>query len=142
MAKKKDQITSVAGLVFKSVWLVIAVILFITGMLGFLRDKSFGMWMAWGFCCLIPMLGNVIRDIIVSGNRGARRGANTYTASVDSTGVTVSNHPFREALIEIVATILASLLLGPIALGFKMLVTVIQIVSFSVTLAKSKKAKE
>ncbi len=142
MAKKNEGITSVAGLVFKSIWLAFALIMFFVGMAMFLKDRTFGNWMLWGVCCMFPMLGNVIRDAVLEARKGARRGANTYTATVDSSSVTVQNHPFREALIGIVISIFVSLLLGPVALGVAMLTTIIQIVCFVIVLVKTKKASK
>ena len=143
MAKKKDEIKSVAGLVFKSIWLVIALVFFFAGMTMFTGDKTFEGWLMWGLFCLFPMLGAVIRDAFVSGKRGARRGANMYTATVDSTSVTVSNHPFREALIEIAGTIIAAVLIGPLTLGVKILFAVIAIIKFvKVLIDRKKEAKQ
>lgn len=141
MAKKKQGIKSVAGLVFKSIWLVFAAIMFAGGSMFFFRAKSFSNWLIWGVFCLFPMLGSVIRDIIVSAREGARRGANSYTVSVSGNTATVSNHPFREAIISIVVSIFASILMGPVALGVYMLVAIIQIICFVIVLVKRKKAK-
>ena len=142
MAKKKDVITSVPELVFKSIWLAIALLLYFVGMAIFLQDKTFGMWIAWGFVCAIPTLGDVIRSAVVEGRRGAVKGANTYTATVSSNSVTVQNHPFREALIGILVSIFASLLAGPVVLALKILTIVIQIVFFVIALVKTKKASK
>ena len=139
MAKKKDEITSMAGFVFKCIWLAIALLMFFAGMAGFLGEKSFGMWLFWGFCCAFPMIVQVIRDAINSAKKGAREGANQYTITQTSSTITVQNHPFKQAVISLIVSIFASILMGPIFLGLNIILAIIQIVNYIMVLTIKKK---
>lgn len=140
MAKKKQPINSVGGLVFKSVWLAFALLMYISGMYVFIEHTNFGWWIMWGAFCAIPQIGTVIRNAYVSTREGAIEGSNQYTITATSSGASVSNHPFKGAIIGLIASILASLLAGPIVLAFGIIYAAIEIIQFSIKLARNKKA--
>ena len=137
--KEKKGIQSIAGLIFKSIWLAVALFFFAIGITMFVLYKDtmgFGAWLVCGFACLIPRLGVVIKETFSDAKKGARRGANDYTATVDSTGVTVKNHVFSGMITSIIAAIFVSLLFGVIVLGIEIIEAAIDVIRFSIKLAK------
>ncbi len=122
---------AVRGIVFYSVWCVIAIVCFVVGLVLFLgyegMDRIVG-WLVWGAICAIPILGTVLRMAKKEGGRGARDGANTYTVESDPYGnVTVSNHPVREMVIGFFAGALAGVVVGPIVLPIFLILNVARI---------------
>ena len=104
----------------------------------FLQTKDFGSWMLWGAVCIIPIIGDIIRTIVSNTKKESAKGSREYTATVSSSGVSVKNNSFRNGLMSLVASIIISLLVGPIFLGIKMLTAVIEILSFVIALFSTK----
>ena len=142
MAQKRKKITSIAGLVWKIIWLVFASICLAGGLIVFFQEKTFGFWLVGGFMCSFPVLGFHLKTIFKSARAGARHGADDYEVSVSSTAITVGNHPIRTALVWFVLTAIFCLLIGVFYLAFKMLLAIIDIIVFIVQLVKEKKSKK
>ncbi len=142
MAKKDKSIKTVAGLVFKCVWLFIALIVFFHGLTMFLsygEDEKFSGWLIWGGICCIPIIFEVIKDIFSGLKSGWAQGANDYTATIDSSSVTVENHPFMGAIVGLIGSIFCCVLIGPIFLGFKIIQAIFLILPFVISLISKKK---
>ncbi len=142
MAKKRKPINSVGGLVFKSIWLAFALLMYGCGMYVFIDDTCFGMWMMWGAFCALPQIWTIIRNAYKSTREGAIEGSHQYTVSASSSGVSVDNHPIRGAIIGLIVSIFISLLFGPVVLVFSIVDAIIEIVRYSIKLAKVKKVSE
>ena len=138
MARKTKEVLTKAGFIFKIIWLAVASFLFFMGLTMFLQTKDFGSWMLWGAVCIIPIIGDIIRTIVSNTKKESAKGSREYTATVSSSGVSVKNNSFRNGLMSLVASIIISLLVGPIFLGIKMLTAVIEILSFVIALISTK----
>lgn len=105
---------TIGKIVFKSIWVLVSMLLWIAGLIIFFKEKSFGNWMLWG-ATSIPMtfFWMVPNMILKSMKDGRRDGARSFTVSSD--GSTISNHPFLGAVFGFIIGIFCSLLLGPIA---------------------------
>lgn len=141
MAKKREGIQTIAGFVWKCVWLIFAAIMMFGGLYVFFQQKTFGFWLVGGFFCSIPVIGFHLKTMFNSMRDGARRGSKDYEVSVSSSAVTVQNHPFRTALVSLVITTIFCLLIGVFYLAFKMILAIIDIVVFIVKMVKEKKSK-
>lgn len=124
---------AVTGAVFYSIWCVVAIVCFVVGLVLFLGyegvERLIG-WVVWGAVCTIPILGTVLRMAKTEGAQGARDGANTYTVESDPYGnVSVSNRPFRDAVIGFFAGFLAGVIVGPIVVGIFLILNVVRVVS-------------
>lgn len=133
IAQWSKPINSVLGLVLRCIWLIISLLI-----VGFGWTNE---WFVWGFMCSLPIIGDVFRKAIAAWRSGWRSGANTYTATVTSYGVTVSNHPFRDAIIDFFLSLVISVLLGPIFLTFRIIIAIIDVVKYVIVLIKNKKEK-
>ncbi len=133
-------IKSTVGLVFYIIWLIFAALFYFIGLDFFLSGGDFGGWLQWGLFCFFPTIGTVIRNVWAEAKKGARKGANEYTVTVSSDSVSVENHPFRGFMISLVATVFVSLLLGPVDLAFRLLFTIIAIITYIIRLIKEKKS--
>ena len=57
---------SVAFIVFRIIWLVVAVFLWISGLVYFIEDTRFMTWFGWGIACAIPLCVQIIKNSISS----------------------------------------------------------------------------
>lgn len=141
MAKRKEE-PSKKGLILKSIWLGIAVVFFILGLWVFLankEDRGFGAWLGAGAICGVPVIWDMLKLIGGSAMQGLRDGANTYSATVSDTSITVQNHPIRGLILGILVGIFMTLLIGLVWLALRILLTIITIISFAVALSREKK---
>ena len=136
---KLEKTKKISGIVFYSIWLALALILWIAGMGVFLGEKSFTTWILWGAMCIFPIIIPIFKMIAGSAKKGARSGANNYTASVVGNTVYVENHPFMGALGGIVIGILSGLFAGPIVLAFYVVKNTTKLVRLIVEFAKASK---
>ena len=112
MAQKRKKIQSIAGLVWKCIWLVFAILFLTAGLYIFFQQQTFGFWLACGFACSFPIIGIPLKMMFNMFRDGARAGARDYEVSVSSSSVTVQNHPFRTALVYLVLTTIFCLAVG------------------------------
>ena len=141
MKKNKFEINSMGKCIFRIIWCAVAIPLWITMLIEFLKAQresgsfAFGMWMLWGAVCAVLSIGDSISVIRDSTRSGRADGAREYTIS----GNTISNHPFRGALIGLVAGIVACLLIGPVLIPLYVIFYILGIVLFFVKRARAKK---
>lgn len=141
MAQKRKKIQSIAGLVWKCIWLFFASICLAAGLMMFFQGQAFGDWMMCGFACSFPIIWIPLKMMFTMFRDGARQGARDYEVSVSSSYVTVQNHPFRTALVWLVLTTIFCLAVGPFILTYKIIEAIIDIVVYVVKLVKEKKKK-
>lgn len=113
---EKGKIT--ATLVWNAIWLIGALIFWISGLVYFLNETSFLGWAIWGLCCCIFVISTIIKITKKSTRDSARDGANTYSASISGNKVTVSNHPFAGAVFGFITGLVMGFLAGPIIVPF------------------------
>lgn len=115
-----------ARIIFLSIWMVIALLLFFVGMSVYLgaEERAFVDWVVWGTMCCVPVIGTVLRAVITSAKSGWNEGANQYSATVSNNSVTVQNHPFRQAVLSVIAAILVCVLVGPVMLGIFVIINI------------------
>ena len=142
MGLKEKKINTVGGLVVQCIWMAVALFFFFSGLKMFREDKTFVVWLIWGANCCVPMLFDIIKSIVVEAKRGWNEGAREYSVTVDSSSVTVQNHPLRGAIISIVVTLFFGVLSGPIFLGLSLFGTLIAILEFVIHLIKTNKSKK
>lgn len=151
MGKRRSQDFNKKNLIMKSIWLGIAVVFFIIGLVVFINMANSGEelgglfgWLAGGAICCVPIIWQVIKMVGRSTAKGWRDGANTYdtTITVTDTHVTATtqNHPFREAIIGFFGGILGAVIAGLVVLPLFMISNIIYVIRCSVFLAKQKKA--
>ena len=141
MAKRKEE-PSKKGLILKSIWLGIAVIFFAIGLtvfLGAVKSEGFAAWLIAGAICGVPVIWDMLKLIGKGAMQGWRDGANTYSATVTDTSITVQNHPIRGMIIGILVGIFMTLLIGLVWLAFRIVLTIITIINFAVALSREKK---
>lgn len=133
-----------ARIIFISVWMIIAIVCLIVGLQMFLSDeeRGFGSWVMCGVACCFPVIGTVLRIAISNAKQGWKQGANEYTATVTDTHVTVSNHPFRQAILSFIVAVAISLVAGPIILGFSMILNVISLIQAILYVKNNKPAPQ
>lgn len=110
---KAKLITSV---VWNSIWLVGGIFFWIVGLVGFIENTEFLIWLVWGILCtpfIIPVVIKLIKD---QAKEGRREGANTYTATRIGNTVTVQNNPLGGAIKGGIAGLIGGVLMGPIFL--------------------------
>ena len=109
---------SVAFIVFRIVWLVVAVFLWVSGLVYFIDDTRFMTWFGWGIACAIPLCVQIIKNSISSAREGAHEGSHEYTVtySPDTGNVDVRDHSASGCLWGFVGGLLGGLLVGPVVL--------------------------
>lgn len=141
--KKKKPITSVSEakrkLVFTSIWYAFAILCGALGLNLFLGEKTFNNWLLCGLLCCFPIIGVTVKNIVGTVKDGYRRGENSYTVSVSSDSVHVTNNPIGGAIISLVVGILISLAAGPILLVIYMLLNIFDMVAAIKYLVANKK---
>lgn len=120
---KREKAKVITKIVFKSLWILISLGLWIFGIAIFINAINSGEyfvgWFGWCMLCTPAVLGSILATMVRGTRIGWRDGANTYSATVDSTSVTVQNHPLRGALIGLVGGLIGGVLVGPITLAIK-----------------------
>lgn len=121
---------SIAVIVLRILWIIFAVLLWISGLVMFRDDTSFGMWFGWGAICAIPMCVRIIRQAFASAREGAVRGSREYTVSYSSLSDTyhVSDNSGSGCLWGFVGGLLGGIVIGPVLLPFYVVTTVIAVV--------------
>lgn len=121
---------TIGKIVFKSIWVLASLFLWIGGLVTFFGEKSFGYWMMWGGMSIPMTFFWMVPNVILKSIKDNRReGARSFTVSSD--GRTISNHPFLGAVFGFIAGIFVTLLLGPIAapfIGIKSIVEIIKLI--------------
>lgn len=133
-----------ARIIFLSIWMIIAIICLITGLYMFLsvEERGFGEWIVCGVACCVPVIGTVLRFSLANAKLGWKQGANDYTATVTDTHVTVSNHPFRQAILSFILGFGLSLVAGPIILGVTIIINVISLIKAILYVKNNKPAPQ
>ncbi len=133
-----------ARIIFLSIWMVVAFLLFFVGMSVYLsgEERVFMDWVVWGVMCCFPVIGTVLRTVIASAKSGWNEGANQYSATVSSDSVTVQNHPFRQAALSVIAAILVCVLVGPVMLGIFIIINIISLIRAVLYIKKNKPAPQ
>ena len=109
---------SVAFIVFRIIWLVVAVFLWISGLVYFIEDKRFMTWLVWGMACAIPLCVQIIKNSIDSARHGAHEGSHEYTItySPDTGNVDVRDHSVSGCLWGLLGGLFGGILVGPVVL--------------------------
>lgn len=152
MGKRRSQDFSKKNLILKSVWLGIAILFFVIGIVTFLsmvgqetEGAPIYAWVAGGAICCIPIIWKIIKFIGGQTKKGWKEGANTYetTVTVGAQYVTAEtkNHPFREAVFGFLGGLIAALLGGMLVLPIFIIIEVVYVVRCSIWLSKQKKAE-
>lgn len=135
---------AIARIIFCSIWLAVALLLFFLGLSLFIEaaDRGFGDWLVFGIMCCFPVIGTVIKTVVKGAKSGWKEGANTYDVTVSQNSVTVSNHPFRQAILSIIASLFCCLIAGPIILVFFVIINVIDLIKAISYVAKNKENQQ
>ncbi|MBQ2794099.1 MAG: hypothetical protein IKL79_00440 [Clostridia bacterium] len=107
---------SIAVIVFRAVWTVVATLLWILGLIYFIDDTRFMTWFAWGVMCAIPLCVEIIKNAIDSARRGAHRGSHEYTITYYDTHAEVRDNSASGCLWGFVGGLLGGLFIGPVIL--------------------------
>lgn len=137
---KLTKAKAISGIVFYSIWIVVAVALWIVGFVVFQNNSeaegTFIAWMYWGAICVVPILIPILRFAFGQGKDGARRGANDYTATVTDTHVTVKNHVFLNAFFGFIIAVIGGVFAGPVMLAGYFIYTLYKLIKCIISLAK------
>ena len=131
---QKTKVT--AFMIFKIIILAVSCLFWFVGLTLFKQMPHFGGWLLWGFACIFTMPFDFLKKVIKGANEGAVEGANTYKIKDYGSTFTVSNSPASGTLMGIITSIFAFLLLGPISLGFKILMNLITVINCIFVLRK------
>ena len=109
----------IAGLVFNSIWLLVSVLLWIFGLIGFIEmvdSEGFSAWAIWGFMCAIPIAGSILKMAISAGRSNARDGERVYSAEVVGNTVYFRNHAWSYGFWGFVISLIVGVILGQVIL--------------------------
>ncbi len=127
--RKLEKAKIIVAIVFHSVWLALTAFLYGFGMMYFLQqNKAFEDWMVWGLACSFVIIPFIIRLTWDSTKDGEREGARTYTVTVSDDTVTVTNHPFKHAVLGAVVGLFFGIAIGPIVTPVIAIRTVIKLI--------------
>ena len=139
MAKSKAP--SIAGFVFKCIWLTFALVMWIIGLVIFLQNLNsdfFAGWFIFGALCIVPILGDVLPLVFWVGVSGAIESAFRFDIEVTETSVTATNHPVRGFILGLIGGIIGALLIGPVWLLVRIIIYVITTVKYAIFLFGSR----
>lgn len=111
--EKFEKAKLITSVVWNSIWLVGGIFFWIVGLVGFIENTEFFMWLVWGILCTPFIITYIIKYATKSSKDSARSGANHYTIS--SSGY-ISNHAFGGAVFGFIVGLVLGVLAGPIAL--------------------------
>ena len=141
--EKFEKAKYISLIVFNSIWLAFALLLYFGGLDmclehgGFSGEGWFRNWAMWGLFCSFVIIPFIIRMARDQAKQGAKDGANSYTASRIGNTVVVENHPFRGMVLGFIFGLVLGVLLGPIATPFFMVKAVSKIVKNALILKRS-----
>ena len=119
--EKIEKAKKITGIVFYSIWMVIALALWIFGLCAFISSlksaDGFMGWFLWGLLCIPGIIIPIIKMMVQGAKDGWKQGANEYSASVIGNTMYVENHPFRGALLQLLVNGIISIFAGPILLA-------------------------
>ncbi len=134
MNRNDFEILSKAGLVFRIIWLVIAIALFTVGAVVYAHHYnnggSVGGWFIWGGFCTIPVIGRVLARISGAARQGEEDGRKDIYATVEGNRIEFHDRSGSGWLIGGIVSIIISLLIGPIHLGYHMIMNLIAIIRY------------
>ena len=133
---KREKAKLIFNIVFYSIWLIFALVLWIHGLTKFRETSDFGTWVAWGAICIFPIIIPILKLVFSSAKDGMRNGANEYTASVSGNNIYIRNHPIRGAVIGLLAGVFGGLLVGPVMLAIYILKNIFELLSSVLDLVK------
>ena len=119
-------------LVSKIIWVVLAVALWVTGLIIFTTnpDKLVG-YLIWGALCAVCTIKSVMSGASKEGRKGRARGANDYTVTDNGSHYTVENHPIRGAILGFIGGLIGGVIAGPIVVPIHTVKNLISIVKMS-----------
>ncbi len=143
MYRNKFEIYSIAGLVFTSIWLVIALLFFFFGLAMFISSKEESViqaWFIWGLFCVIPVIIPTLKFVFGMTRDNAREGERHVTYTITSDSITSSNDGCLYGIIGFVLSAAAAVAAGPIVLGFYMVLNILAIIRFVSALVASRRS--
>lgn len=125
-----DRATSVAVIVFRSVWSLFAIGFWVVGLVGFANAAGVDTWFMWGAMCAVPLCIHILRQAIASAREGARRGSREYTVTYDeySNTARVTDNSGSGCLLGFLGGVLGGLLIGPLLLPVYTVLAIITVV--------------
>lgn len=107
---------SIAMIVFRSIWVIASIILWVMGLVYFIDDTRFMTWFAWGVMCAIPLCVQIIRNAIDSAREGAHEGSHEYTITYYDNHAEIRNNSTSGCFWGFVGGLIGGLLVGPVVL--------------------------
>ncbi len=107
---------SVAVVVFRGLWVVLSAVLWTVGLIGFLDDKRFVVWLGWGFLCAIPLCVQILKTSIENAREGAEEGSHEYTITITDSEIRAHDHSVSGAVFGFIGGLIGGVLIGPVVL--------------------------
>lgn len=119
--------------VFRAVWILVSILIWSIFLSVFLNDKTFGMWMAWGFACTLVMIPTAAKFIWECAKEGYKDGTHSYTGNIFASvyggiGISIRDRRYSQAIVTLVMSIVVFLLIGPVLLPIKIVFSVLELI--------------
>ena len=126
-------------LILKSIFVVIAVSLWVTGLVIFVNypeEEGLIGYCIWGALCSVCTIRAILFGAKKEGRKGRARGANDFTVTDNGSYYTVENHPLRGAIFGFIGGLIGGIIAGPIAVPIDIVRNLIDIVKLAIKLKK------
>ena len=132
-------------LVLKSIWVVIAIALWVTGLVVFINypeGEGFIGYCIWGALCSVCTIRAILLGAKREGRKGSARGANDFSVTDNGAYYTIRNHPLRGAIFGFVGGFIGGVLGGPIVVPLDIVRNLIDIVKIAIKIIYTKSERE
>ena len=136
--KKMNKTWFMIKLVLRCLWVLVAITMFVFGLIFFIYETNFMGWITWGLCCSVCIIIYLMRLAIGQAIDGAEEGKNEYTARIVGNNIYFENHPVRGAICGFIGGLIGGVLVGPLLLIMVFIGHVQGLVQTFITMYKSK----
>lgn len=128
---------------FRILWIILSIILWSLCLVTFAQNNNFEYWFIWGLVCTMCMIPSALKFIGFSAKVGYREGMGMYKGDLFTNvyggiGMSIRDRRYTQAIMSIIAAIIVCLLLGPLFLPMKVVISIIQVIPFVKYLIKEK----
>lgn len=131
--KMNEKVKNYLKAVFYVVWILVSILIWSIFLSVFLNDKTFGMWMAWGFACTLVMIPTAAKFIWECAKEGYKDGTHSYTGNLFASvyggiGISIRDRRYSQAIVTLIMSIIVFLLIGPVLLPIKIVFSVLELI--------------
>jgi len=119
--------------ILRVAWIIVSILIWSALLSEFLKDKVFSTWMIWGFACTLSMIPTAVKFIWECSKEGYKEGTHSYTGDLFASvyggiGISIRDRRYSQAIVTMIMSIIVFLLIGPVLLPVKIVLSILQLI--------------